>query len=781
MFSILFILIITVNANIIRERPCHSPSTTNRDECIDKMSHIAFNRIGKKSDIHKHLTLRIYAQNSETSLLTTMLMFYSNNNRYHNALMLSSSQMQKYSKITHNSRLKYNNEITIITKAIRVIFPYAVINVYDRLAIYNPNENNYIKDAYSTYLPLSTLSDDGNNVDVSNINSGSGNNGVTSSVSMPSWDPFLYYDAILSLDRYSSIWDHYNILTIEKDEVSLRFNIDALLSESVEDLDKIVKLQCVDPTSNDIKERKVHAKACFVNNTYLPRNITLFSSKNNISHKQQQVITDGLFINDRFYANYKLVIDLTLRVNSLPIDLFLTWKSNKKTDIVITLQQDDNTTSQLSLTSKFVFEMNDNDVVVLGVDFLYYFSKVEYSVDTNKYHVWTHDHLYYTNKYEWIQIIIIFIAIVELICLFCWIMDINYIVFYQFLNYDILRNLRLKGQVYFSYIQIQHEIVSILMASILWILGSIFIVDHKQSQPSMFNFNHSSHRQIFGLFLLLSIPHVILLILIIGSTSKMNNKLYRYYRSRYDYYFNIEYSPLPIIIGPIQPHKQEKIRPPLKIFTSNSKTNSLGHFLLSDNENNNEKEKATKKMKKHTTNEYKEDRQKRREREDEEANEQERLFAEKYHTKVVESPFPLVLVRNLAFVVVIFSSLICILIFDNNNIFRLYLVVIAYILTFFMAYYISLLLHYILLSKLRVKYYALYVIFLILEVILFIVFIFWSITSIHLSYFQNINSIYSEVDVYAFVIIMSSMIILFAVFMVTAEIDKHLKVRLFIS
>jgi hypothetical protein len=359
-------------------------------------------------------------------------------------------------------------------------------------------------------------------------------------------------------------------------------------------------------------------------------------------------------------------------------------------------------------------------------------------------------------------------------------MDINYIVFNQLLNYDAMITLKLKGMVYFAFKQAIYEILVITVTILLWILGSIYIIDNgRASQSPMFENDYSVYRQIFGLFLLLSIPHAVILTFIIVFTNHVNRKAINYILSHFDGLFTSSpYSTRYIKIGQVQSTTVTVQNEETTITYGSSISNS---FLFGDNEMN---VTPVTKKKKNKVKEDEEDRQARRAREQAEAEKQERSFYEKHHLSVVAAPYPLVLIRNLTFVVVTLSSTICILLFDNNNVYRLYMVVIAYLMTYFFAYYILLLLIYLTTKSVRAKVdsiYFLYLIFLMLEIVLFIAFVLWSVNSIHLDYFEHINSIYSTVLIYCFVITMTSMIILFAFATIKFEIDRHLKMRYHIT
>lgn len=742
-----------------------------KEACTDKSSRLDFNRQNKNNDIHKHISLKIYATNGETSLISTMLLFYTNTNEYHNAFMIGANQFEKYKRITGESKLRYNNEITILAKSIKHDVPYSIITTSDRVGVYDPDHNNYLQNAYTSYLPLTT--DSGDITTLTTINT-------------PQWDPFMYYDALLSLDRYSSIWDHYNILRVEKHTISLRYNENAQLQDDRDDFDGIVKIHCGLPSQSDIIQHKIQSKVCLVRNVLPHGNVSSSSS--------------GLIVNGVYYPHYKLVIDLSLRVNSIPTDLYLAWKENSLMDIAIGLQSFNTTTTtnalsssySFILTSKFEFEMNEHNVIIIGVDLLHHFPLIEYSVDNNQFNVWYHTHIYYTHQYEWLQILSIFLLLTLLVCFFFWIMDINYLVFGQLLNYDALVTLKLKGMVYFSFRQIVFEILSIAVTILLWIFGSIYILDNKTGQPPMFQFASSFYRQIFGLFLLLSISHTFILALIITLTNQMNRKMINYQLARLDRFFTSSAygTRRSILIGPVQSttithhnsDDDDDDDDEKRVITYGASQ----LFLFGDNGENEtmEKKKKKKKKSKNRVKEDSKDRVNRRRKEQDDAEKQERSFYESYHLLVTPSPYPLVLIRNLTFVVITLSSTICILLFDNNNVYRLYMVIISYLMTYFMAYYILLLFIYLTSKTARAKkdsIYILYILFLIVEIAIFIAFVLWSVNSIHLNYFEHINSIYSTVLIYCFVITMVSMIILFAFATIKFEIDRHLLTRYHIS
>jgi hypothetical protein len=760
---LLHITILAVDAKIRNKAYCEE-STISKATCIDKTYLLQFNRIMKRSDPHKHISLKIYSLSKETSLINTMILFYTNNNmrEYHNAFMIGSMKVGKYYHVTRESRLFYNNEITILSKAVKFVIPYSILTPMDRLSVYDPDSNGYFEQAYDNLL---TLNDNEEALDVIHQ---ADKESIYANGLATRWDPFVYYDALLSLDPYSSIWDHYNTYTVERDTLSLRKDENGQLNDNIDDFDGINRIQCGEPSLDDTRHRKIHSKACLVQN--VPS-------------------TEGLTVNGKFFTNFKLVIDLTLKVNSIPTPLFFKWRDEGKEMLDFKIQLSNTTyfNPLLTLTSKFGFEINDNDVIIIGVDLLHYFPKVEYSVVQKQFNVWYQSNLFYTRQYEWIKIITLFLFIALLVCFFCWSMDINYNVYTLLLHFDIMSAHLLKGEVYFAFQQVTYEVIAILINIILWILGTIFITSHNGHSTSMFTYDHSRHRRVFTLFLFMSIYHVIILLFIIIMTKETNRKWYKYYKLIIEEYINpYEPTSLPTTTTATT----DKVMNNDHLYNSHRGSGGGGGgvytnlFLLGDPQNETVvattiTEKTEKQRKKKRSKQPKEI-----DTEREDAESQEIDYRERYHNRIVSSPYPLVLIRNVSFVTIVLISVVFSLVFFYDNIYRLYEVVMCYLLTFFMSYFILLLIIYIVSSASRVynrrSMYILYVIFLIAEVAIFIGFIAWSMISIHIDYFQHINSIYTDWDVYTFVLCLTSTLILLSGLVIMTETDTILKERFYI-
>ena len=156
------------------------------------------------------------------------------------------------------------------------------------------------------------------------------------------------YDAVLSLDRYASMWSEYNSYTVERSSITLRMNERAEWhTNDKEGYRGIYRLDCDD----------VSYKHCHVY----------------IGEKYKSLAGD-LVVNGVPYPSYGLVINTNTSLNLLPYDLYLYWKHHQEKDLYVGGDEEHHL---LHLNPQFEYGVNHESMnIVLGTDLLSLFQKV---------------------------------------------------------------------------------------------------------------------------------------------------------------------------------------------------------------------------------------------------------------------------------------------------------------------------------------------------------------------------------------------------------------------
>ena len=244
------------------------------------------------------------------------------------------------------------------------------------------------------------------------------------------------YDGVLLLDEYSSIWSEYNIMVFSKSLLTLSYSMRGALSVENTEFSGVTRIAC-DPTYD--------SDQCLVLSA-----------------------STGLTVNQHLYPHYRLLIDLDSTANLLPIDLYLQWQAGGTNSLSIRLPGDDD--NYLFLNGEFDYDMHQSNIILLGVDMIHHFPRVEYSVTKKAFQLYYADSVH--NHYETqrsVKIFFVFLTLLLLICLFRWGTSYNY----QILSYIIHFPTYARRVHFFAYKQIIFEVLAVIVAYIAIIVSFV--------------------------------------------------------------------------------------------------------------------------------------------------------------------------------------------------------------------------------------------------------------------------------------------------------------------
>lgn len=307
----------------------------------------------------------------------------------------------------------------------------------------------------------------------------------------PFFNGSIHYDAVLLLDYYSALWNEYNTWIIERSRLILKKVEPPWPSEQQEDFRGLFHLWC---------DRTKSLKKCHVK------------------------LPSSLFINDHEYFGYGLVLDPGRSDNLLPQELMVRWQFHEEKEFLLV---DENDKTILHINNQFQYELNtESDDIVLGVDFVHWFQKVEHNVEAGYYKLYF-SHVYHTHDKFQLQawIISIFIGTIIYGVIHFWMTS---------PNYNILQAL-LEKKPYFLFPLrlVSCEFLSIVIAIILWIMTLAFSedVDH-----TTFHYSHSDHKRRRVLFLVFSVYHVVLNLVFLLWNWNLTKATFLYYYANAQYY-----------------------------------------------------------------------------------------------------------------------------------------------------------------------------------------------------------------------------------------------------
>lgn len=402
--------------------------------------------------------------------------------RYHNALLIASHTYQQYYKITKDSRFQYNNEIPLIARGVNFMIPFSVVAQRE-------DWNRITKTSYTGSSSGATL----DSVDMyDTIAMDASSSSATS------------YHAILSLDRYSSIWDHYNVMTLTPYYMTLRYEASGLVTNTIGKYGGLTKLLC--NNGQNASDDDFNG-----NNDNL-----LLSDRCVVSTTERLIVGDGTVYNR---TAYRLIIDLHSAANYLPVHLYFHLQSLKNADQTLTFMDSSSPGHPLILNNNFNYKLNeyDNDIII-GVDLLHLFPKIELSMESGEINLWYfHTPHIHNDRQEAVSVTLTFIVILCLGCYLEFICNDPGSLFRQLIRYS---GVTVKW-FYFSIRQVLVEILISILALLIMLLNLAFS-----------DFNTTCRFQRTTLFSILTLYHVIILAIVLKVTPNVTRQAFKYYFQR---------------------------------------------------------------------------------------------------------------------------------------------------------------------------------------------------------------------------------------------------------
>lgn len=382
---------------------------------------LVFNRVRFIEDTDKQSSIRFHGYSPDLVLIHAILRFSSPINQLHNALLIDQSSLPKYKKILIESTSK----IPITTRSVKKILSY--VTVAESLTDSDANDDGISDKLYELVRSATRFGI-----------------GFTSAIS---------YDAVFLLDEYSTIWNEYNVMIFSKSMLTFKQTADGALSmvgeREVEEFTGLASITC-DPA--------LQTDQCLA------------------------LSFGGVVANDRVYPTYRVLIDLDSPSNKLPIDLYLALLTRNNTSsksLTLRLKHEEGEEeTTLYLSSQYKYEMHQTNLIVLGVDLIHYFPRLEYSVTKKAFQLWHYesakDDVFETQRN--VKRFFPLLVFLLLVCLFRWATSYNY----QILNYMIHFGEHAKTTHYFAYKQIFYELLA-LFVSLVAIIISYSVTDEPSS------------------------------------------------------------------------------------------------------------------------------------------------------------------------------------------------------------------------------------------------------------------------------------------------------------
>jgi hypothetical protein len=685
----------------------------------EEAQEFVLNRIRVTNNVGNQVSVRMHGLSPELILFHAVLRFSSPINQRHNALLIDPSSMTKYSKIVRDDPPK----IAVVSRGTKWLLSYHTLTSAEENSTGVLDSN---QDGVSDKLMELIRS-------MSYLGIGAGASGLS-------------YDGILLLDEFSALWDHYNVMSFDRDLLTLSYSANGVLStREQEPYSGLVRFGCVNDVSSD---------QCLVESG-----------------------NGGLVINERFYPDYRLVIDLDSAVNKMPIELFLAWHQEDSSH-QITLQLYSSEGGTLSLSPQFHYEVHQSNTLVLGIDLLHYFPKVEYSVTQQQFQLWYFQSAQTDfDTHESVEIFFMFLHFVLLFCLFQWGTSYNY----QIANYLVAFDNYAKTAHYFAYKMVIYEGIVMVVASIVVVVSFLFT---EEDENFIFHFNGTPYQQRKVLFFFYILYNMLIAILVIALYVEPN-------KLAMDHYFYGLYSTLLRVRG--KRKRQFVKRPTLQeVRVKNDQEWMLNQMdSISPLIQRVTPERVTTVITNETrVDPVNEDPQQPEyrpyasafediaDKEDAEA-----LYCEviqMYHDPVVKLYTPISIIRNMSFITLLLLTMMLLFNFytEFNNIYLLLIVALSLALIYYQVKYIAVGIVYLSLFQCdsgRVRGNAWLVLFLVISFLVALLYIILTFQPIYITYFNTVNSTLSNTTIVAYVLTVIATLVLASVFMVYRLFDQFVE------
>ncbi len=666
---------------------------------------ITFHKIRINGNSENRLSVRMYVHSPELLLLHTLIRFYTNLSTYHNSLLIDHSNINKYWKITHDSPVKYGNTMNVITKSQKKILAYNVVsdirsNIYTSIDTGKP----YYADLTSGVL--SSLISGG--ASMLGINNGA-----------------IGYDGVLLLDKYSSIWDTYNTVIFGRNHMTLRYHD----SESGVDHDNDGDSDGIFDGVEDFSQL-VHLN-CRENVLMTPCNIILS--------------TPSPIINNIAYPGVQIIIDFNSAFNYLPIEIYAQWMGTQNLVIQLT------NSTKLPLSNKFQFMMHEESIIILGIDVIHYFPKVAYSQGhDNRIRIW----YYYSieesfDTHQTVSAIFTFINALIVICVFIGGTTYNYYILEYLVNFEEIS----KKTHFFAQKQVFIELLSIIIAIILWIVTLVFSWNSNYFNLISYSSAYGDRRKV--IFLLYSMYQTCVCLVIICTERQVFKKALEIYTPRlYSLLFNLPSQDISAgeareRLNEIARKKEynKEVDKPTTLEELDIQNYGSTVFLTIPN-------RLTR----------------------------ERLYIQvikHYHDPIMKTPTDMVIMRNLKLILLITSNFMLTFNYqsDYNNTYLALVVIMAIASTYYTVKFLCVAAIY--MSRftggplLSIRQNKTLFVYTLSECIIFIGFTGFSFNPIYLVYFDAVNTGHSATTITVFALLLLTLVVIYAVYRTLNYLSEH--------
>ena len=655
--------------------------------CGEATEPFVLNRVTVTKNVARQCSVRFHGYTPELVLIHAILRFSSPINYRHNALLIEQSSLAKYKKILKEDDMK----MTITSRSIKKIVSYHTVS------------DNTTSDANGDGI-ADKLAELVRSASLFGV-------GLTATVS---------YDGLLLLDEYSAIWNDYNVMVFSRSLLTFMYRVNGSLT----------------PTT---KETDFNSQTYFACDTTFDSDQCLVMSP-----------PEGLEINGQLYPNYRVIVDLDASENLLPIDLFLRWRATESrpvTPLSIKLGED----SLLHLNRKFEYTMHQSNVIVLGIDVIHNFPRVEYSVTKKEFRLFFNQHTTVETDTQYtIQVLFLFLNLALLFCLFVWGTSYNY----NILNYMIMFGNYAKTAHFFAHKQVLIEGLTIFIVLVVTIV-SLAVDDADPAWTA-----YESRKALFIAFLFY---HIVITLFIVIAYSEPNRCALQHYFTRLYNYLYLRNQKKAVLITPlsqptnvISPQLRQRKPVPLGLNKEQDPVVAVIEPLpYGDAFIDIADRKLAKRL--HET------------------------VVGMYHDPVIQLYTPISIVRNLSFVTTLLIGLALLFNFYTplNNIYLLLIVALSFAIIYFQVKYMAVSIVYLSLfypgrmSRRERAANTWFIVFLVVETIMVVLYVILSYDSIYVTYFNTVNSTHSSATINAYIVSVIATLALLAVMSVTVAFDKY--------
>lgn len=442
-------------------------SVTNREAC--ERNSLSFRRGGSIIEGSKHLTISAYSATSDAMQLSIVLLFHLTN---HITVQLHNTSVEHV-----RGASRYHNALFMDVRHHSVFYRMT----HDTSYRHN-REITLLTRAKRFVMPYNYLLFDGL---YKSLAHGAQEWGVASSMHA--------HPLILSLDRASSIWQQFNRVAIDRTSVVFSYEATGHLSTQAYDYEGVTRLRC----------RQRHHSECFVQS--------------------------GFEVNDIHYPRMRLYIDLNSHHSYLPTSLYFPWleATGLKRHVLINVSIEQQR-GLLHLNSLFRYELNTHsEDIVLGLDLVRLFSRVEYSYAADEFHLWHHPRHTHTESYTAITIFFDILVPVVLFMMGMWLISRNH----QLYHFLILYSDVTLRHFFFSFKIVFVEMLAVVLAVTVVILSFVFA---NADAYHAFHNRNSAHYQRNILFTIIVLGNSLMLVVAFVGNLQPLKMAWRYYTRRAD-------------------------------------------------------------------------------------------------------------------------------------------------------------------------------------------------------------------------------------------------------